>query len=106
MEFGHRIGRGVAATEHRHHRPVIPDSIRTARVEGRAGGRIDIASFDADRVDRLQPEHVHAERGVVVFVQRVGAPVVSVGLAGERRVVDQIKEGAAARFGGVLGLDD
>ena len=106
LEFGHRIGRGVAATEHRHHRPVIPDSIRTARVESRTGLRIDIASFDADRVDRLQPEHVHAERGVVVFVQRVGALVVSGRFPGQRRVVDQIKEGAAARFRGVLRLDN
>ena len=106
LEFGIGACRRVRTSEHGGDRPVITDGIRTARIEGLTGLRIGVATVDADRVDRLQPKHVHAQSGIMVFVQRIGTPLIATGFARNRRVIDQIEESAAPVEGGVLGLRD
>ena len=106
LEFGVGTGRAVGAAEHGGNAPVVANGVGAAGIEDFAGLGIGVAAFDADRMDRLQPEHVHAERCVVVFVERVGAPLISAVFAGNRRIIDQIEERAASFERYVLRLHD
>ena len=106
LELGKRTARRVGPAEHGRDRPIVADRVRTARVERRAGRGIGVAALDADGMDGLQPQHVDAERGVVVLVERVRTSVVTTYLGRNTGVVDQIEKGAASGFGDILRLDD
>ena len=106
LEFGIRALGGVSATEHRGHRPVVTDGVGAAGIEDSSGLQISVAAFNTDRMNGLEPKHVHAKGGVVVFIESVGASLEAAGFSLDRRIVDEVEEGAAAAKGGVFGLDD